>query len=83
MIYGKISTSVASPDHGRLHLTISGHTVSLKQNGDLIRLTLDEARELAQDLRDGIATLLETATDMDASRNCDFDQVATPPQQTP
>ena len=55
MIYGKIVRELDS-DHGRLFIT-TAWTVNLKQNGDLIRLTLSEAAELVSALTEGIAEL--------------------------
>ena len=57
MIYGKAECAIAS-EHGRLHITVTAGMVSLKQNNDLIRLSLDEARELSQDLDEAISHLL-------------------------
>lgn len=56
MIYGKATCAIDS-EHGRLHVTVTGEVTSLKQGDDLIRLTLDEVRELAQDLLDAIEEL--------------------------
>jgi hypothetical protein len=56
MIYGKAACTIES-EHGQLHLTVTGQVTSLKQGNDLIRLTLDEARELAQDLAAAIEEL--------------------------
>ena len=55
MIYGKAVREMAG-EHGRLHITVA-NTVSLKQNSDLISLTLSEAAELANGLHDMIAEL--------------------------
>lgn len=55
MIYGKASTTIDS-EHGILFVTVAD-TVSLKQGADLIRLTIEEAAELQQDLAEAIAAL--------------------------
>lgn len=60
MIYGKATCAIES-EHGRLHVTVTGQDTSLKQGNDLIRLTLDEARELAQDLAAAIEELAQDA----------------------
>jgi hypothetical protein len=62
MIYGKATCAINST-HGQLHLTVTGHVVSLKQNNDLIHLSLDEARELTQDLADALEALEQSAND--------------------
>lgn len=55
MIYGKVQCRVPSR-HGTVLLTV-GDTTSIKQNGDLIRLSIDEARELLADLSASLAEL--------------------------
>lgn len=58
MIYGKATTRIES-EHGALFLTVTGLTCTLKQGGDLIRLELDQLRELAADIEEAIAQLLK------------------------
>ncbi len=50
MIYGRREATITDPENGRVHLTASHPTVTIKQNGDLIRLAPYLARELALDI---------------------------------
>lgn len=56
-IHGKAECSILSP-HGQLFLTVTGQTCTLKQGSDLIRLDLDQLRELRDDITDAIEALL-------------------------
>ena len=53
MIYGRISAEVVD-ENGRVRVTITHDLVTIKQEGDLIRLTRANARILAQDILDGL-----------------------------
>jgi hypothetical protein len=49
MIYGKERAQI-DDEHGKVQLTVCHDPVSIKQGGDLIRLSRPGARELAADL---------------------------------
>ena len=55
-VWGKREFEIRSHEHGRVFLTVAG-TVSIKQGGDLVRLTYEQAMELQQDLLIGLNEL--------------------------
>ena len=63
MIYGKVECRIEARETagGRIHdavmLTVTGTTTTIKQSGDLVRLTWQQAEELARDINEAMRKL--------------------------
>ncbi len=51
----RVATLRTEGQHGTIHIIARQGRLTLKQNDDLLRLTHDEARELAEDILDALA----------------------------